>query len=108
MLLELRVARAWQVPPTRLRDWSQEDRNLAAALLVHEADLGPCGYPHRVTTDPDLNGWFEIDTENPEVCAVCAVIDQHRNDTPPEQHEPGQLIRVVDNRHQMHRREEGP
>lgn len=105
MLLELRVARAWQVPPTKLRDWSQEDRNLAAALLVHEADLGPCGYPHRVTTDPDLDGWIDVDPES-GVCVVCAAIERHRDDNAGDKPEPGQLLRLVDNRHQMHRREE--
>jgi hypothetical protein len=108
MLLELRVARAWQVPPTKLREWSQEDRNMAAALLAHEADLGPCGFPHRVTTDPDLDGWIDIDEENAKVCVACAALDRYRDDTPPDRREPGQLVQLVDNRHLMNRREERP
>jgi len=104
MLLELRVARAWQVPPTKLRDWTQEDRNMAAALLVHESDLGPCGYPHRVTTDPDLDGWIEVDTESePLVCVVCASKDRYRDEN--KNPEPGELVRIIDRRHEMAERD---
>lgn len=100
MLLELRVARAWQVPPTKLRDWSQEDRNLAAALLVHESDIGRCGYPHRVTTDPDLDGWIDLpESGEPLVCVACAALDRHARDNPDS--EPGELVRLEDRRSEM-------
>ena len=108
MLLELKVARAWQVPPTKLREWSQEDRTLAAALLAHEADIGPCGYPHRVTTDPELDGWIEVDTDNePRVCVVCASLDRHRADSSSSR-EPGELVSIIDRRREMTDREEPP
>ena len=89
------------MPPTKLRDWSQEDRNLAAALLAHEADLGPCGYPHRVTTDPELDGWIEVDSDSePQVCVVCASLDRHREDSSGSR-EPGELVRIIDRRNEM-------
>lgn len=106
MLMELRVARAWQVPPTALQKWSHRDRAMATALLIHEADIGPCGYPHRTTTDPDLDGWFEVDPG--AVCAVCAAFDRYRKDhADADSQEPGQLLTVKDLRHENHRDEEG-
>lgn len=94
MLMELRVARAWQVRPSELRNWSNEDRTQAAALLLTEADIGPCGYPHSTTTDPDLDGWFEVDPG--AVCAVCAAMDRYRKDHADGGSEPGQLLVVRD------------
>jgi hypothetical protein len=50
------------VPPTTyLRTWSTRDRGLAEGLLLYEAGMGPHGIPMHAATDPDMDGWYEVD-----------------------------------------------
>jgi hypothetical protein len=75
-VLALRAARAWGVPPTTyLRDWSTRDRGLAEGLLLHEAGIGPHGIPLRIATDPDMDGWFDVEER---VDYAQAALDQWR------------------------------
>lgn len=62
MVLALRAARAWGVPPmTYLREWSTRDRGLAEGFLLYEQSVGPHGFPMRLATDDDMDGWFEVE-----------------------------------------------
>ena len=80
--------------PTVFRqEWSARDQALAVALVAHEASIGRCGKSHAGTTDPDLDGWFEVDTE--QVCYACAALERHEREQQ-EPGEPGQLVRIVD------------
>lgn len=48
-------------PTTYLRQWTTRDRGLAEGLLLYEAGMGPHGVPMRHATDPDMDGWYEVD-----------------------------------------------
>ena len=62
IVLALRAARAWGVPPTEyLKAWSTRDRALAEGLWLYEAGMGPHGIPMLRATDPDADGWYEVD-----------------------------------------------
>ena len=89
----MRVAREWQVPhSTIVRDWTSRDLSLAMAALLAKDDIGPCGHPHSLTTQPGAKDHFKVATE---VCGACARLDEHRT-----MHEsdrvPGTLVRVID------------
>lgn len=68
--------------------WSPRDRELAKALMLHEASLCPgCGQPAHETEDTDLEGWWQVETIP---CTACQAIEDAR-----DQMEPGDRIRVV-------------
>jgi hypothetical protein len=83
-------------PTVLINEWTRRDRDLAKALLLHEASIGPCGFPHDETTG-DLEGWFEVNDET--VCWACFARDQytteHRETGPPD----GAIVRIIDTRH---------
>jgi hypothetical protein len=95
MVLALRAARAWQVPPmTYLREWSSRDRGLAEGLLLYEQGTGPHGFPMRYATDDDNDGWFEV-VERTDYAQ--AAIDQWREGLK-GRHVPGVFPVVIDTR----------
>lgn len=54
--------------------WSDRDRGLAEALIVHEASLCPgCGQPKHVAWDPRSEGEFDVEKVT---CQACAAKDQ--------------------------------
>lgn len=96
MLAELRIAKAWQVRPTRLRaEWSARDIALAHALLEVESSVGPCGHPHLWSTDPanDLDGWVEVQTI--AHCPFCESLDLWRRDNEESDRDPGDVLGLV-------------
>lgn len=83
------------MPPTKLREWTAEDRTLASALLAHEKSIGRCGHSHHVTLKPgaDLDGWFKVNDS--QTCPACAALDEWKQDADPEKLPAGVLPRVV-------------
>jgi len=82
--------------------WSETDRLLTAALKLHEQSKcsNGCGHYTDEAWDDDADGWYEADDST--VCHACAARERwqrdHQDGT--ARPEPGQLLRVVDTRHE--------
>lgn len=73
------------------RRWSEEDRLLAVALTIYEAEQTRHGLPARIVLDDELGSWIKIDdslTDYAEA-ALAAYREQHK-DIPP-----GTILRPV-------------
>lgn len=68
--------------------WSPRDRELAKALVLHEAmTCDGCGMPAHEAQDPDREGWYNAE---PVICAGCLAIAKAARDND----EPGVRYRV--------------
>lgn len=56
---------------TREPEWDDRERDKMAALDLYEAGVGPCGYHHSVSNDPNLLVTFET-----EVCLICRDLER--------------------------------
>ena len=91
--LQLRLAREFQVPhSTLIRDWSAKDLALHVADLLVRDDIGECGQPHAVSTQPGASDRYQVVAAT--VCGACAVLAEHRKAHP--EPPPGQMLRVID------------
>ena len=69
--------------------WDERDRELAQALLLHEASLcDGCSQPLSETLDPDREGWYLVELHS---CAACRARDIELKDAKPE---PGMRVTV--------------
>lgn len=97
-LSRLRTARAWRTRPSvflglepESSGWLRIDSILSRALEIYESTLcKDCGTPARLGYDPDLDGWFETDTET--VCYACAAREKYMREL--KDPEPGLKIGV--------------
>lgn len=70
--------------------WSARDRELAKALLLHEADqCSGCGHPLSETLDPEREGWYDV---HEDICAGCLALEKHAER---EEREPGARVTVT-------------
>lgn len=83
-------------PLEYLNDWTARDRGLAEALLQYEDGLHSCGHPLSRSAHPDMDGYYEVDTE--VVCYACAAQASWEKDNKPDDRPPGQVVRVLDTR----------
>ena len=97
MLDALRTAKAWGAVPsvilgTGLPAWCEEDRLLALALTLHDADLCPggCGYYLDETRNQD--GFHHVETE---YCGACAARDEHQREARGIEPLPGEMIYIA-------------
>lgn len=88
-----------------LTDWTDRDRKLAEALLIHEAQMHSCGHSLERSTHPDMEGWFALAGKDEDagpavVCYACAAIERAQRQMRKDNVDPtpGMLMRVVDTR----------
>ena len=81
-------------PLEYLESWTARDRNLAEALITHEDTRHKCGHDITKSTDPDMDGWFEVDDET--VCYACQALERYEKDV--KEPQPGVLLHVVNRR----------
>ncbi len=74
--------------------WSRRSRGLAEGLLAYEDSLNRLGFPRRLATDDDADGWYEVDDSVVDYAE--AALQRWEKDNPNA--EPGTLPRVVDTR----------
>ena len=87
------MAREWQVPhSTLVRDWTGKDLRLAMADLIARDDIGECGQPHSLSTQPGAIDRYRVETDR--VCGACARLAEHRKAHPDLP--PGTLERLID------------
>lgn len=76
----------------RYPSWCEEDRILSQALILDEdARCKGCGHYADESHDPDMDGWYEVETET---CHACAARDREsagRTGDPA----PGEIIYVT-------------
>ena len=97
-MLQVRAAHDWGTPPVEFMGgktgWTHVSRLLAAAWTYLESIRCPRGHLTDDTTDPNADGWFEVDDS--VICEACAELDRYHEehkDSPPE---PGRLLYVRD------------
>ena len=97
--MALRTARSWGAEPEVYlgkKDpgtaWSLRSRALAEGLAIYEDSINEYGIPKREATDPERDGWYEIDDRTVDY-SVAAMEEWRRATKNPE---PGVLLRVVD------------
>lgn len=89
------MAREWKVPhSTLIRDWTSRDLSLAMADLLARDDIGPCGHPHSVTTQPGAIDHYKVDDSL--VCGACARRAEYDASTDHSDAKPGVQLRVID------------
>lgn len=71
-------------------EWTDEDRLLAIALDLHEADLCPGGCGHYLDQTAEEDGWHDAHSV---VCDACAARDRYLKEKG-ENREPGELVYV--------------
>ena len=97
----MQTAKEWRIPPLQLLgvtddgQWTDVDRLLALGLTHMERDLCPCGcgYPRRVSQDPENDGWFET---KETTCYVRQALDKARGSE--KKPEPGVVLGIEDTR----------
>lgn len=98
MLLHLKAARSWHAPPGEYlggaQGWTYVSRTLAAALTYLDEIRCPRGHYTDDTTDPDAEGWYEVDDSM--ICEACAALDRYHKDHEHSPPEPGALLFVRD------------
>ena len=97
----MKAARSWSAPPLVYlgrsqpgAPWTHKDRLLAEGLTFYEDSLNRHGIPWRLATDPDLDGWFEVDDSL--VDHTEAALERWQKDT--KSRVPGTVPRIVDTR----------
>lgn len=76
------------------KPWSVKSRGLAEGLMLYEQSVNRFGIPLREATDPDMDGWYEVDDEEIDY-SEAAFEEYSRNTKHPE---PGVIPRVVNTR----------
>lgn len=96
--MALRAAREWGTEPEVYlgrkdpgTGWSLKSRALAEGLLLHEDSLNQYGIPIREATDPEMDGFYEIDDST--IDYVEAAVEDYRKNT--KDPEPGVQLRIV-------------
>ena len=72
--------------------WSLRSRALAEGLALYDREVNEFGLPKRETTDPERDGWYEIDDSTVDYSV--AAMEEYRKAT--KDMEPGVLLKVVD------------
>lgn len=108
--MALRAARAWGTDPLVYlghtepgKPWSKRSRALAEGLMLYEENINQYGIPIQEATDPEMDGWYEIDDSVVDY-AVAAMEDYRKNN---KNVEPGAQLRVVNTRVDDSERPEG-
>lgn len=74
--------------------WSTKSQALAEGLLLYERSINEYGIPMHEATDPEMDGWYEVDDETVDY-AVAAIEDYKKNN---KNIEPGTQLRVINTR----------
>lgn len=97
--LALRTARAWGAEPEVYLGkkepgtaWSLRSRALAEGLALYEENVNEFGFPLREATDPERDGWYEVDDDTVDYAQ--AALEEYRRAT--KDMEAGVLLKVVD------------
>ncbi len=97
--LALRTARSWGAEPEVYlgkKDpgtaWSLRSRALAEGLALYDENVNELGIPLREATDPERDGWYEIDDSTVDYSQ--AALEEYRKST--KDMEPGVMLKVVD------------
>lgn len=76
------------------KPWSVKSRGLAEGLMLYEQSVNRFGIPLREATDPDMDGWYEVDDEEIDY-SEAAFEEYSRNNKNPE---PGVMPRIINTR----------
>ena len=97
--MALLTARAWGTEPEVYLGvkkpgtaWSLRSRALAEGLALYEESVNELGFPKREATDPERDGWYEVDDSMVDYSV--AAMEEYRKST--KDIEPGVLLRVID------------
>lgn len=71
--------------------WGKKSRALAEGLMLHEEQINEFGIPLRFATDPEMDGWYEVDDETVDY-SVAALEEYRKNTKSPE---PGARLAIV-------------
>lgn len=74
------------------KPWGKKSRALAEGLLLYEESVNEYGIPIREATDPEKDGWYEVDDSTVDYAA--AAIEEYRDAT--KNPEKGVRLSVVD------------
>lgn len=81
-----------KTPPGR--PWSQKSQALAEGLLLYEESINEYGIPIKEATDPDMDGWYEVDDDTIDYSV--AAIEEYKKSN--KNIEPGTILKIVANR----------
>lgn len=73
------------------KPWTVKSRGLAEGLSLYEQSVNRFGIPLREATDPDMDGWYEVDDEDIDYAE--AAFEEYSKAT--KNPEPGAMLRVV-------------
>lgn len=72
--------------------WSLRSRALAEGLALYEESINEYGIPIREATDPERDGWYEINDETVDYSR--AAMEEYQKNT--KNPEPGVMLKVED------------